>query len=65
MNDSSGPGWLTPSTPPSQPHWCTATVAPKAAPTESRNPTVATTGTTIERNTSIRMTSESPTTTTR
>ena len=42
MKDSSGPGWLTPSTLPSQPHWCTATVAPKAAPTESRKPAVAT-----------------------
>ena len=65
MNDSSGPGWVTPSSPPSQPHWCTATVMPNAAPTDRRNPAVATSGTTTERNTSMRMTSESPTTTSR
>ena len=51
MNESSGPGWVTPSRPPSQPHWCTATVAPNAAPTDSRNPPVAMSGTTTDRNT--------------
>ena len=47
MNDSRGPGCVTPRTPPNQPHWWTATVAPNAAPTDSRNPPVATSGTTM------------------
>ncbi len=46
-----GPGSCTPNTAPPQPHWYTATTAPREASTESRKPRVAITGTRIERNT--------------
>ena len=48
MNDSSGPGWLTPSRLPSQPHWCTATVDAERRAHRQEEPAVATTGTTTD-----------------
>jgi hypothetical protein len=48
-----GPVLSTPSRSVSQPHWKTATTAPKVAATEARKPMVALSGTTTERNTSI------------
>src|SRR6478752_4517143 len=59
---STAPGFSTPNTLPSQPHWYTATTPPKAAASESRKPPVASSGTTMERNTSSSRISESPTT---
>ena len=56
-----GPGVSTPMRPPAQPQWKTAVVSPKVATMLSRKPSVATTGITSERNTSVRMMSESPT----
>ena len=56
-------GW--PSIRPSAPFWKTATVAPRVASTESRNPSVAVSGTRIERNTSISSRNASPMTTAR
>jgi hypothetical protein len=41
------------------------TVAPKAVATESRKPAVATSGTTTDRKTAVRMSRERPTTTSR
>ncbi len=63
--DMMGPGWSTPNTSASQPHWKTATTAPSAAATESRKPRAALSGTRTERNTSIRSRKASPTTSAR
>src|ERR1700761_9774287 len=60
---TTGPVAGTPSRPASQPHWKTATVAPKLAATDSRKPTAALTGTRNDRNTIMSRSSESPTTT--
>ncbi len=46
----------------SQPHWKTATVAPRAAPTVSRKPSTPTSGTRIDRNTSTSRITARPTT---
>lgn len=59
-----GPVLLTPRSPASQPHWKTATTAPRAAPTVSRKPNAALIGTTTERNTRPSNSSAKPTTTT-
>ncbi len=60
-----GPGSCTPNTAPPQPHWYTATTAPKAASTESRKPSVAITGTRMERKTMSSNNSEMTNTTPR
>src|SRR5947208_14770953 len=59
---ATGPVTDTPSGPASQPHWKTATVAPRLAPTESRKPMAALTGTIRDRKTSISSNSDRPTT---
>src|SRR5262249_31190924 len=51
MKLTTGPSLGTPKRPASQPHWNTATVAPKPAATDSRNPAAALTGMRKERNT--------------
>jgi hypothetical protein len=61
---ATGPRPATPSGPDSQPHWKIATVAPKAAPTDSTNPAVALMGMATDRNATIRSRRESPITTT-
>ena len=48
-----------------QPHWNTATSAPYVANSDSTKPAVAMIGTSSERNTTIMMSNESPTTTAR
>ncbi len=50
---------------PSQPHWNTATVAPREAPMVSRKPSTPTSGTSSDRNTSTSSTSARPTTSAR
>ena len=62
MNDSIGP-WLTPNTPPSQPHWKITTITPSAAPMLSRFITAACSGITSERKTIISSSALSSTTT--
>ena len=49
----------------SQPHWKTATVAPRETPNESRKPKAALMGTQIERNTAMSWKIASPATTSR
>ena len=65
MNARIGPVVDPEAASPTQPHWCTATVAPNAAAIDSRKPPVAMSGTTTDRNTRTRMTSDRPTTTSR
>ena len=60
-----GPGSCTPNRAPPQPHWYTATTAPRDASTESRKPRVAITGTSTERNTMSSSSSEMSMTTPR
>ena len=48
-----------------QPHWNTATCAPNAANTDSRNPMIDLIGTRIVRNAKVSRMNASPTTTTR
>ena len=48
-----------------QPHWNTATCAPNAANTDSRNPRIDLIGTRIVRNAKVSRMNASPTTTTR
>ena len=62
-NASTGPGRLTPKTPPSQPHWNTAVRMPNAAAIDSRFMTAAFSGTTRLRSTSASRMNESRTTT--
>ena len=57
-----GPGFSTLSTSLSHPHWKMATMTPKDAVTESRNPSAALRGTSTERKTIISSTMERPTT---
>jgi hypothetical protein len=52
----------TPSRLASQPHWKTATVAPKLAALDSRKPAAALTGIRNDRNTIMSSSSDSPTT---
>ena len=61
MKDTSG----APSTMPNIPSWKTSTVAPSVASTDSRNPSVAVSGTRIDRNTSMSSRNASPMTTAR
>ena len=63
--DMIGPVCCTPNSEPSQPHWKTATTAPRAATTESRKPRAAFSGTRTERKTTIRSRNASPTTSAR
>ncbi len=60
-----GPVCSTPKSEPSQPHWKTATTAPRAATTESRKPRAALSGTSSERKTTISSRKASPTTSAR
>ena len=60
-----GPVVWMPNSAPNQPHWNTATIAPYVANSESTKPPVAISGTTNERNTTIMMISDRPTTTAR
>src|ERR1700760_4550932 len=57
-----GPVFDKPTALSSQPHWKTATTAPKLAATESRNPIAALTGTTSERKTASSNSKDRPTT---
>ena len=62
---STGPGAWTPNRSERKPIWKIAVMPPKAASSDSTNPSVAVSGTRIERNTSTRMSSDSPTTSAR
>ena len=62
---STGPGSCTPKMEDSHPHWYTAVITPNEANSDRTKPAVAIMGTTIERNTTMRMMSDRPTTTTR
>jgi hypothetical protein len=65
MKLSRGPGLATPIAADSQPHWNTATVAPKVAPMVSRKPSAAFNGTSTDRNIRISSTKDSPITSSR
>ena len=62
---STGPGAVTPKTPARCPSWKIAVIPPKVASSESTKPSVAVSGTRIERKTTTRINIESPTTSTR
>ena len=62
---TSGPGRVQPDQAGEVPLWNTATVMPNVAPTVSRKPSAALSGTSTDRNTSISSRTDSPTTSSR
>jgi hypothetical protein len=65
ISDMTGPVCSMPTRSAPQPHWKTATSTPKAAPTDSRKPSAALTGTRIERKTTSSRSTARPMTTVR
>ena len=62
---TSGPGLSMPTTSAPQPRWNTATMSPNVAPTVSRKPRAALSGTSTDRNASSSSRNDSPITTSR